>query len=253
MNIRKTLLFMVVFVFFTISVAFGQWGQPSKSEVQEYIEIFVNVGLYAVPYSEPLSVLLSSPDIIRMNLHGWVANRHREAWDDYDDALDRGVRGESLVQLMERANRYQAIYSCLFQNDCTRLKQIEAKDIRERRQPDEKLKDLLGRVWIIKEGRRGDRTRLERIGSSNKFNADFSGIGKGTVTISVKHGNRVTLRRDQDPLPKDPVPDKWTRRKCTYTGTFSPDFRAASGTFNCNFFDYYGITHDLPWEATIKR
>ena len=122
---------MGMFFLLTNSFALAQWGQPSKSEVKEYIETFINVGLYAVPYSEPLSVLLSSPDITRLGLHTWVNAKLQKAWIDYDDALDQGANKEELTRLMDKANRYQAIYTCLFQNDCTRLKQIEARDVRK--------------------------------------------------------------------------------------------------------------------------
>jgi len=128
MKRRLVVIIVSMFLFFTNTFAIAGWGQPSKSEVKEYIETFVSVGLYAVPYSEPLSTVLSSPAIARWGLHTWVNARLIKAWADYDDALDRRTNQEEIKRLLDRANRLQAIQTCIATRDCSRLRRIEARD-----------------------------------------------------------------------------------------------------------------------------
>ena len=137
-NFFKVMICFGMLLLLTNSVAFAEWGRPSKSEVKEYIDTFVSVGLYAVPYSEPLSVLLASPEITRMGLHTWVNAQQQKVWLDYEDALARDAEKEELIRLIDKANRYQAVYTCLFQNDCTRLRQIEDKDRKREASPGSK-------------------------------------------------------------------------------------------------------------------
>jgi len=111
--------------------------------------------------------------------------------------------------------------------------------------------DNLGRIWIITEGS-GHTTRLERIGRSSQFNGTFDNVSWGTVTVTA-YGRNVTLKRVQDALPSDPAPQRWVQRECDYEGTFSPDFKTASGTMTCNFFDYFHIPHNLRWTANIEQ
>lgn len=128
MGIFKRLACLWLILFLMTTGLMASSSELTKGQAKEYIMNFINVSLYAVPYSEPLSVLLSSHSILELGLHTWLNSQQQKAWNDYDDALDSGASQDQLRRLMDKADRVQAIYSCIFSKDPSRLRKIEARD-----------------------------------------------------------------------------------------------------------------------------
>lgn len=76
----------IISVFISLIIIVGLNINPShaRNEVKEHITLFVNVALYGVNYSEPISVILSAPDLYEATLGAWVRSESIKAWDDYD-------------------------------------------------------------------------------------------------------------------------------------------------------------------------
>ena len=125
-NIRFINYFILLFGFtlITQNSAIAQGRHPSKSEIKENIETFTNVSLYAVSYSEPLSLLLSAPEINKLGLHTWLNIKKQEVSIDILDATTK----EELDRLRNKEDRLHAVYTCIYSKDCSRLRDIEDND-----------------------------------------------------------------------------------------------------------------------------
>ena len=113
MNIKSGVYRFVLFTALVLLLPNWVYTQPSKSEIKKYIETFVNVGLYAVPYSEPLSVLLSSPDLARGSMLFHVNRKLQSSMIEYEELLDENPTQEELKAAFAKINKYQAIQSCI--------------------------------------------------------------------------------------------------------------------------------------------
>ena len=124
------------------SGAAGDWPDRLIDRIPVLFQKLMHVGLYAVPYSEPLSVLLSSPGIMKLNLQFWLNRRMQDAMMEYDELLDQNTSKEELKAAFDKLNKYQAVFSCISTKDCSRLREIEFE---EHQQEEERRSQSLAR------------------------------------------------------------------------------------------------------------
>jgi hypothetical protein len=139
-QINKITFFIFLISLFFQTASYAQWGQEQSSKAEDYIKAFISTGMYALPYSEPLSALLELPDIHRAKSLGHIREGMLKAQADYEDSLHSGASPDQIQDNLKTLDRYQTIYSCLFQNDCSKLRALE-KELKNQ------ISNLVNRGW----------------------------------------------------------------------------------------------------------